>query len=420
MTTLGRHRARLRGLVATVDRFQQRHRFLAFPVAVVRKMSNDQGGSLAALIAHYGFLSLFPLILVFSSVLGFVFSSDPSLKTQAIQTVASSFPSLSGFVGTHTKGSGLALGAGAFVALWAGLRVTRATERAMNNLWDVPLSERPNLWWSRLRGLLMLGILGIAFLLSTGLAGLQQTGGMLAVPVAIFGVVAPLALNFGLYLLAFRVLTNRRLDWRTVVPGAAVGAVGWTALQSLGALYIRHEVAHASELYGTLASVIGLLAWLYLGAILTLYAAEINVVLAHRLWPRSLSGAAETDADRRALVMMAREYERVAGEVISVSFHDGETSDDSTDRAERTERTERAERELSVAARSVHHDVRRLVGHLHAFDRYRQDLEDSDGPSDSQRLRDQMRTEATAMAHDLAHLAAEESVLADALTGLLS
>lgn len=402
--------AYLRRLVASMDQFQQLHRVLAFPVAVIRKMSDDQGGSLAALIAHYGFLSLFPLILVFSAVLGFVLGSEPGIRTHVIHTVDQSFPSLSGFVSSHTKGNGLALGAGAFVALWAGLGVTRATERAMNNIWDVPVTERPNLWWSRLRGLAMLAILGAAFLVSTGLASLQQAGGVLAMPTAVLSVLGPLTLNFGLYLLAFQVLTNRHLSWRTMVPGAAVGAVGWTALQSLGALYVRHELAHASQLYGTLASVIGVLAWIYLGAMLTLYAAEINVVLANRLWPRSLRGAARTDADRRALVRMAREHERVAGEVITVRFRDDDAS---------ATQTESAQRELSTAAHAVHHSVNDLVAHLRSFDNYRQDLDQSRAPEDTDLLRRRMHAEAEEMAQQLAHLAREESILADALSRLL-
>lgn len=399
-----------RRLLARMDRFQQGRPWLALPVAVARKMGNDQGGSLAALIAHYGLLSLFPLILVFSAILGFVVGADPGLRTQVIRTTEHSFPALSGYISTNTKGSSVAAGAGGVVALWAGLGVTRATERAMNTIWDIPMAERPNLWWSRLRGIAMLAVLGIAFLVSTGLASLQQTGGVLAAPTAVLSVLGPLALNLGLYLVAFQVLTNRRLRWRTMVPGAVLGAVGWTALQSIGAFYTRHELAHASKLYGTLGWVVGLLAWIYLGAMLTLYAAELNVVLAHRLWPRSLLAGSKTDADRRALVMMAQAHERVAGEVISVSFVDGGTT---------SEQTTGAERRLSATALSVHHDVDELVAHLRSFDRHRQDLERSDDPERRQVLRDHLHAEAEQMAQDLAHLAREESVLADALARLL-
>ncbi len=372
-------------------------------------MGDDEGASLAALIAHYGFLSMFPLILFFSAILGFVFGSDPAFKAQVIRTIARSFPSLSGFIGTHTQGNGLALGVGALIAWWAGLKVTRATERALDSVWNVPASERPNLWRSRLRGMAMLGILGIVFLVSTALAGVQQIGGVLDASTAVLGVAGPLALNFGLYLVAFQVLTNRHVSWRAVVPGAAAGAVGWTILQSLGALYVRHVVAHASQLYGTLDSVIGLLAWLYLGAILTLAAAEANVVLADHLWPRSLRGGAETDADRRALVMIARAHERVAGEVISVSF-DGDPA---------TAHPEGSQRARPATAPSEHHEASDLIAHLRAFDRCRWDYERSEDPASRRRFRSRMRTEAESLAHDLARMAAEEPILAKALGEVL-
>ncbi len=408
MTYIRRLPAVVHGLVDVVDRFQQNRRWLAFPVAVVRKMSNDQGGSLAALIAHYGFLSLFPLILAFSAILGFVLGSDPSLKAHVIHTTERSFPALSGYISTNTQGNGLALGTGVFVALWAGLGVTRATERALNNIWAVPLAERPNLWWSRLRGLAMLAILGTAFLLSTALASLQQAGGALAVPTAVASVGGPLVLNFGLYLLAFQVLTNRHLPWLTMVPGAAVGAVGWTTLQSLGALYTRHELAHASQLYGTLAWVVGLLAWIYLGAMLTLYAAEVNVVFANHLWPRSLGRRAQTDADRLALEMLVQEHQRAAGEFVTVDF-----LDPSAPSAPGT--GSGADQERSPTEHSVHKGVSDVVARLRAFDHFTWDLERSNNPQERHHLRRHLNLEAEELARALARLAHSDSTLAHAL-----
>lgn len=316
----GAMRALLGRLLAAVDTFQQHHAVVGFPVAVLRKASGDQGGSLAAVIAYYGFIGVFPLLLVFAAVLGFVLAGDPAVKHQVLQTTESSFPALSGFVDKTVSGSRAALGVGLAGAVWAGLGVTRATERAMNAIWDVPLYERPGLWWSRARGLLMLVILGATFLASTALASLPAAGGALGVVTASIGVVGSLGLNFLLYLLAFQVLTNRHLAWRSVVPGALVGAVGWTALLNGGAIYVGHEVSHAQHLYGSLAFVIALMAWIYLGARLTLYAAEVNVVLAARLWPRSLRAAVTTDADRRALARQAREAQRSLGETITLEF----------------------------------------------------------------------------------------------------
>lgn len=224
-----------------------------------------------------------------------------------------------------SSGSNLVLGVGLVGALWAGLGVTMATERAMNSIWDIPMSERPNIWWSRLRGLLMLAILGLFFLASSALTAIRGGSGALGFTGDVLAVAGTFVLNLLLYGLAFFVLTNQHLTWRQVFPGAAVGALGWTVLLNLGALYVEHTIAHASRLYGSIGIVIGLIAWIYLGARLTVYAAEVNVVLAHRLWPRSLSGVADTDADRRVLLRQVEEAQRVAGERIRVTFTEAGT-----------------------------------------------------------------------------------------------
>lgn len=287
------------------DRFQRGHRWSSLVISLVRKMSDDQGGNLAALIAYYGFLSLFPLLLSFASILGFVLAGDPGLRVRVLDSVARSFPGFAGTIDSTITGNGIALGVGLVIALWAGLGVTRAVEGAMNTVWYIPMTQRPNLWRSRLRGVAMLAVLGVTFILSSVLAGLQGTHVIAPDAANVLSIVGPLALNVVLYLTAFVILTNRRLTWRSVLPGAISGAAGWTLLQDLGAYYTRHEIAHASHLYGPLSLVVGLLAWIYLGAQLTLYAAQLNVVLAERLYPRSLRGTS-TDADRRSLLLRTR------------------------------------------------------------------------------------------------------------------
>ena len=287
------------------DRFQRGHRWSSLVISLVRKMSDDQGGNLAALIAYYGFLSLFPLLLSFASILGFVLAGDPGLRVRVLDSVARSFPGFAGTIDSTITGNGIALGVGLVIALWAGLGVTRAVEGAMNTVWYIPMTQRPNLWRSRLRGVAMLAVLGVTFILSSVLAGLQGTHVIAPDAANVLSIVGPLALNVVLYLTAFVILTNRRLTWRSVLPGAISGAAGWTLLQDLGAYYTRHEIAHASHLYGPLSLVVGLLAWIYLGAQLSLYAAQLNVVLAERLYPRSLRGTS-TDADRRSLLLRTR------------------------------------------------------------------------------------------------------------------
>jgi membrane protein len=290
--------AQLESILGRTDSFQRSRPWLAVPVAAIRKMGEDDARSLAGLVAYYGLLAAFPLLLVFSAVLGFVLAGDASLRIDVLRNAEHSFPALSGYINTTISGSSLAVASGAAIALWAGLRLTLATERAMDSIWDIPLSSRPSRVHSDLRGLALLTILGLTFLVSTALASLEGGHGTLSVLTDVLGGAGSLLINLALYLFAFKVLTNLEVSFRTVLPGAAVGAVGWTILQSLGVLYVRHEIAHASHLYGSLAAVIGLLAWIHLGALLTLFAAEVNAVLAEGLWPRSLLRTPETEADR--------------------------------------------------------------------------------------------------------------------------
>jgi membrane protein len=305
----------IEAVIRPLDRFQQRRRFLAFPYAVVKKFGDDEAGSLAALVAYYGFFSLFPLLLVFVTILGMVLRNNPSLQNKILSSALTNFPVIGSdlqrnvhSLSAHTTFS---LAIGIALALWAGLGVVRAMEKAMNSIWDVPFKHRPNFLFSVLRALVMLGILGATTVLSAALGG--GSTGSSTWWLWVIGIVASLVLNFVLFMLAFRILTTADVSWSDVRPGAIVGAVGWTMLQAIGGFYVGHQLKGASSTYGTFAVVIGLLAWIYLGAQLTMYAAEINVVKHTKLWPRSLIQPPLTEADRHALERYAKVEERRKG-----------------------------------------------------------------------------------------------------------
>jgi membrane protein len=310
----------LGSMLHELDRRQQRRPRVAFVVAVIKKLADDQGGQLAALIAYYAFVSLFPLLLILVTVLGFVLQGNPGAQEEILNSTLGQFPLLHDQLKLHSlSGSGLALAVGIVGSLLAGIGVMGATQSAFNRIWNVPFKQRPDFLKSRLRSLRMVAILGAMAIISTVAAGFVGAASHGA-PKVVAGVIVAFALNVALFMTAFKLLTATELHWRKLAPGVVLGAVFWQLLQHLGGFYVDHELKRTGPLYGVFALVLGLLAWLYLGAQLTIIAAEVNVVKARRLWPRSLFSDSLLDSDRRALRSLAEVEERVPQEDVEATF----------------------------------------------------------------------------------------------------
>jgi inner membrane protein YhjD len=323
------------GLLGRIDLYQQRKRPLAFPIGVVKRFGDDRAGQLAALIAYYGFFSLFPAMLALVTVLGFVLEGQDSLRQDIADSALAQFPvigeSISSTVDSPLTGSTIALVIGLLGALWAGLGAMQAAQDAMNSIWDVPRVNSPKFLAKRLRSLGMLVLIGLMLITSTAVSQIAVN----VVPGAISTIllfVVSVGLNIGVYLVAFRVLTVAPLTWRQVRPGAVVGGIAYTVIQLVGLAYVTRTVKGAGDTYGTFAIVIGLLSWIYLIAQVTMFAAEVNVVAAKHLWPRSLFGRVGTESDRRSAASQARAEQVDERMNVNVSFgHDAGAARDSSD-----------------------------------------------------------------------------------------
>jgi membrane protein len=323
----------LQRIIRAIDDFQKRHPVIAFPLAVNKKFGEDRAGYLAALIAYYGFFSLFPLLLVFVSILGLVLQGHGSLQQHILNSALKTFPVIGKDIQIRSiSGNGLALGVGIAGTLWAGLGVTQAAQYAMNEIWDVPQKDRPNFLISRLRGLILLAVLGTITVVASFASGIGGSGASL--PLRAAGMILSLVLNAVLFLLAYRVLTRRNLSWGDVSPGAMVAAALWTVLQVVGGFYVTHQLKNAGNTYGTFALVIGLLVWIYLGAQITLYCAEINVVRVRHLWPRSLVQPPVIKGDQEVIRGRAEVQRRRPEEKIEVSVPDSDEEQHHLDRGE--------------------------------------------------------------------------------------
>jgi YihY family inner membrane protein len=310
--------------VRRVDAVQQRHKAPAFVVGLIKKYGDDNGGVLVANLAHSGFVSLFPLLLVLVTLLGLVASNNPAVRHQVLDAVAHQVPiignQLTGSVQQLRRSSIIGLVAGLVVLTWGATGLAQAGLFTMEQVWNLPGPARPGYVQRLGRAVAFLAVLGFGVVVTTGLTSLGLYGhgpGLLAVA----GAVLVAAANIAMFVLSFRVLTPKGVPTRKLVPGAAAGGLAWTVLQALGTYVVGH-LRDTNAVYGAFATVLVLLAWISLSVAITVYAAELNVVLARRLWPRSIVQPPLTEADRAVLAAQALQNQRRDDQRVHVSYDD--------------------------------------------------------------------------------------------------
>lgn len=325
-------------LTERLDRFQQRRPWAGFPLAVVYKFTDDQGAYLAALITYYGFLSVFPLLLLLSSVLGFLLQDDPELQQQILDSALRQFPVIGEQLGDPRglRGSTVAVVIGLLGSLYGALGVAQATQNAMNIMWAVPRNRRPNPITSRLRSLLLLASGGLTFLATALLAGFGTLGFVwihdLRDVVRTGATLLSIALTSAFFVFLFRHATTKRLSIPDVLPGAVGAAAVWQLLQTFGVVYVGGVVRNADATNGVFAIVLGLIAWIYLATVAVLFCVQVNVVRVRRLYPRTLltpftDDVDLTDADQRAYRSYARAQRTKDFESVEVTFeNDGQNA----------------------------------------------------------------------------------------------
>ncbi len=311
-------------VVRRVDAAQRRFTPTAFIFGVVKKYGDDNGGVLVANLAFSAFISLFPLLLVLVTILGLVAAVNPAIRHDVLNAVAGQFPALgqqlTGDVHQLQRSSVVGLIVGLAGVAWGTTGLAQAGLFTMEQVWNLPGPARPGYVQRLGRAAEFIGLLGVGVVVTTLLAGLNAYGSNATIFVVLTEVAAALV-NVGMYVAAFRVLTPKGVPTRRLLPGAVVGGIGWTVLQVLGTYLVQHFV-HSGSAYTIFATVLALVAWINLAIQVTVYAAEVNVVLARRLWPRSIVQPPLTEADRASLALQALQNQRRAEQRVEVSFDD--------------------------------------------------------------------------------------------------
>ncbi|MCW2716772.1 YihY/virulence factor BrkB family protein [Pseudonocardia sp.] len=321
------------GVTRWLDDRQRRHHCAALPLAVVYKTIEDQGTYLAALIAYYGFISLFPLLLLLVTSLGFALSGNTALQQEVLHSALRDFPVIGDQIvenihSLHGSTTGLVIGIAG--SAYGAVQVGIAAQNAMNKIWAVARARRPALPGLYGRSLALIAVLGLGTGVTTALASLSTTAGDLGtrpVDTALraAAVLVSVAVNTGLVLFIYRVLTAEKPDPRQLLPGAVTASVLWQLLQSAGTYLVAHQLRGATATYGLFGIVLGLLTWLYLAALTLVVGAEINVVRARRLYPRSLlapdpDDPAITAADREAYASYAETERQKNYQTVETDF----------------------------------------------------------------------------------------------------
>jgi YihY family inner membrane protein len=311
--------------IRKVDATQRRFTPTAFLFGMVKKYGDDNGGVLVSNLAYSAFVSLFPLLLVLVTILGLVVAGHPSIQKDVTDAVANQIPllgtTLTGNVHELQRSSTIGLIVGLIVLIYGTTNLAQAGLFTMEQVWNLPGPARPGFIQRLGRAVLFLGLLGAGVIVTTGLASfstyLQGRGFWFKLLIDL----VTAAFGAGMYIGAFRALTPKGVPTRSLLPGAITGGILWTVLQVLGTWLIHHFL-HSNSVYGIFATVLGLLAWIYLAVEITVYCAEINVVLARRLWPRAMVQPPLTEADRASMALQALQNQRRPEQHIEVTFDD--------------------------------------------------------------------------------------------------
>lgn len=293
----------MQNLIQKLDAFQRRHHLPGFVVAVLKKYGEDDAGHQAALLTYYAFLSLFPLLLVLTTLTEYIPVSHSAVQNSIVKGTTNYFPVLGDQLSAHVNTlhkNGFALVIGLLFTLYGARGVADAFRNSIQHLWKTPQHERDGFPKSTLKSLLIIGIAGIGFVVasvSVGLAASTSQGLMFRV----LSILINLIVWYVLFILLINISLSRRVPFHETRAAALTAAIGLVIVQIAGGYLLKRELKNLDALYSYFALALGLLFWIYLQVQVLFYALEAAAVSSQRLWPRGLTDKNPTPADRHAL-----------------------------------------------------------------------------------------------------------------------
>lgn len=278
-------------MISKLDAYQQKHSLPAFIVAVIKRYNDDEAGNQSALITYYGFLSLFPLLLVLTSVLEIISNGNDQFKDKIISSAGSYFPILGDRLQSNIQGpnkTGIILFFALLFTFYGARGGADAFRNAINTLWHIPKDKRQS-FPNTILGSFKIIIVGGVGLLSSALISTYATGlGRSFVFQILASFISTIIITTTLYIVIDISLEEPSKLKFEIFLAALFSAMGILLLQRLGGYILTNQLRNLNDLYGTFAIVLGLIFWIYLQAKVMLFAVVASIVLKHHLWPISL------------------------------------------------------------------------------------------------------------------------------------
>lgn len=271
-------------LTVRVNAARERSAPADIAVESVQRYRRHRLGRSAALLAHYGFLSVFPLLVCFTTILGFVLQGDPKLQERIVDSALGHLPVIGQQLRADPaalRGSGWLLALSLLTAIWAGLRAFVVAHTAIDDIDEVPERERRSMVKGRLRALAAIGLIGLSQVLTAVVAGALSASPLAGLTQAAL-LTLTAALDVALIAITYQLLSSRNHAWRALAVGAVPAGILFAGLQVFGSLVVGRAITRATPVYGTFAAVIGMLSWFAVHATVALVAFQLVVVLEAR------------------------------------------------------------------------------------------------------------------------------------------
>lgn len=309
-------------IIDRIDQFQQRHPVVGLPYAIIKKFGDDDGGYQAALITYYGFLSIFPLLLVVLTIIQIIFHNNLEVRHEVSQSIGHFLPGIGSALenNVHSMGrSGIGLAIGLLLTLYGTRGVADVLRHALNDIWQVPRMRRTGFPKGLLQSFLIIIAAAVGFAATVAVSSFSAALGH-AVWVKVIANVAGFFVLFGVLLFVFRTATSRKVPPKDMFVGTSIAAAIMQILLTFGSLLVAHQLKNFDTFYGTFAVVLGMLFWIYLLAQVVVYAVEIDSVRHLKLYPRAIQNNKPTPQDLHAYELYAHVDRYIPKEEIDVRF----------------------------------------------------------------------------------------------------